>query len=106
MIDLLNIIGFLFVCLLIWQFWLFRTSTEKAMSMIRQYCETHHLQLVSVARTSQKLKRSTKGHLNWLVEYQFEFSSNGENKYTATMSIFGDKALSFDVPPYATEHFH
>lgn len=103
MAELLNILLFIIVCIAMWQFWLFRKSSEAAQHLIKEYCQRNQLQLVSVARLSQSLRRDKNGLLQWLSLYQFEFSSNGENKYVGELTIFGTRPINFDVPPYSVE---
>lgn len=94
--DLTLLLGILLVAL---QFWRIRAITEKAHQHLAAYCQTHQLQLISVARHKTRLG-SYRGKLDWQSGFIFEFSGNGENSYQGELSMSGTKVLKIDTPAY------
>lgn len=85
--------------LVIFQFWRVRAITEAANVYASRYCEQQQLQLLSLARAKTRLKW-LRGKLDWYTEFQFEFSGNGEDKYTGTLIMNGLRVTQTQVPPY------
>ena len=65
----------LFLCLLLigFQFWRIRSISERANLHIQQYCQTHQLQLLSVARRKTRLSFKY-AKIDWHSVFVFEFS--------------------------------
>ncbi len=80
-------------------FWRIRMISEAANRYLSQYCNTQHLHLISVAR---RLTRPMlyRGKLDWRSEFDFEFSSTGQNCYTGTLVMNGLTVISTDTPPH------
>ncbi len=98
--SLFEILALLILCLVIWLFWQTRIMAEKAKASINEYCETHGLQVLAIARTKLQPSRSANGHFCWKGTYQFEFSSDGESYYLGYAVVNGVKLLSVDTPAY------
>lgn len=81
------------------QFWRIRSISEQASRQIRQYCDTHQLQLLSVARQRTRLTWRT-GKPDWLSVFVFEFSGNGEDRYVGQAEFVGKRLLRTQLPPY------
>lgn len=88
---LLGLIGF--------QFWRVRSISEFAYEQAQHYCETHQLQLLSVSRRKTRIT-GKYGKLDWFCEFEFEFSGNGEDKYSGTMELVGRTVIRTQLPPY------
>lgn len=75
-----------------------RKQAELANRLIKQYCNEQQLQWVSTAQAGI----SWYPHKGSLLRYKFnfEFSSNGENCYQASLLMAGPRVLQFIVPPY------
>jgi hypothetical protein len=84
------------------QFWRIRAITEKANQYLATYCETHQLQLISVARHKTRLG-SYRGKLDWQSDFNFEFSGNGENSYQGELLMSGLVILKIDTPAYRAD---
>ena len=91
----------LFLCLLLigFQFWRIRSISERANLHIQQYCQTHQLQLLSVARRKTRLSFKY-AKIDWHSVFVFEFSGNGEDRYVGEMGLIGQRVLRTHLPPY------
>lgn len=47
-----------------------------------------------------RLRRDTNGQMRFYRVYQFEFSSDGEQRYTATISMLGERVTRVDMEAY------
>jgi hypothetical protein len=82
-----------------YQFWRIRAISESAYQYLAQYCNTHQLQLLSVSRA--KTRFSFKyGKPDWHNVFNFEFSSNGEDRYSGQVDLIGVRIVRTDVPPH------
>ena len=73
--------------------------SEQTNTYLKQYCDKHGLQLLSVARA--KTRSSFKyGKPDWHSKFNFEFSSNGEDRYTGEVELVGMRVLRTEVPPH------
>ena len=82
-----------------YQFWRIRAISEQTNTYLKQYCDKHGLQLLSVARA--KTRFSFKyGKPDWHSLFNFEFSSNGEDRYTGEVELIGVKVVRTELPPY------
>ena len=70
------------------QFWRIRSISEAAFEHARLYCDTHHLQLLTLARRSTRLTFKY-AKPDWHSRFEFEFSGNGEDRYTGEMEMVG-----------------
>ena len=81
------------------QFWRIRSISEAAFEHARLYCDTHHLQLLTLARRSTRLTFKY-AKPDWHSRFEFEFSGNGEDGYTGEMEMVGKRVLRTQLPPY------
>ena len=81
------------------QFWRIRSISEAAFEHARLYCDTHHLQLLTLARRSTRLTFKY-AKPDWHSRFEFEFSGNGEDRYTGEMEMEGKRVLRTQLPPY------
>ncbi|MBM7038147.1 DUF3301 domain-containing protein [Vibrio ulleungensis] len=96
MSDLLAILGVAFAAYLFWQQ---RKQSEFAKKAVAHHCEQHGLQLVSVAFGAHKFKK-LRGSWRWYTQYQFEFSSLGDDCYQGELIMRGFHVSHFQTPPY------
>lgn len=89
----------LLIGLTAFQFWRIRSISEKANAYARQYCDQHQLQLLSVARQKTRLS-GRHGKLDWYSEFTFEFSGNGEDRYSGQIYFIGKQVIKTSLPPY------
>lgn len=93
-LTLLLIIG-----LTAFQFWRIRSFTEYAYEYLNQYCQTHQLQLLSIARHKTRIT-AKYGKIDWLSEFDFEFSGNGEDRYSGRIEMVGKRVIRTHIPPH------
>ncbi|NCP64521.1 MAG: DUF3301 domain-containing protein [Paraglaciecola sp.] len=97
--NLYDLLLFMVIAFVIFQFWRFRAITEGAYEYLRQYCDNHDLQLLSVSRVKSRIG-SYRGKLDWQSEFAFEFSGNGEDSDRGFMYMAGTKVIQVDTPAY------
>lgn len=82
-----------------YQFWRIRAISEHANSYLKRYCDTHQLQLLSVARAKTRFSFQF-GKPDWHSTFNFEFSSNGEDRYCGEVELVGLRIVRTEVPPH------
>tara|TARA_B100001250_G_scaffold411449_1_gene440131 strand:- start:3572 stop:3901 length:330 start_codon:yes stop_codon:yes gene_type:complete len=96
----MNIIVFLVVLGLIIWFWQDSLrSREVAIFHVRQYCQSLNYQILdeTVAVKGLMLGRNLLGNLVFYRHYQFEFSPNGYERYSGSVSLIGQKPRSIQL---------
>ena len=81
------------------QFWRIRAISEHAKRYLTRYCEQHGLQLISIARSKTRLSIHN-GRLDWYNEFDFEFSSTGEESYQGLLTMSGLAVINTELPAY------
>ena len=84
------------------QFWRLRGIAEYSIEYAKRYCENNGLQYMSLARKRTRIT-GKYGKLDWEVEYDFEFSSNGEDAYLGTIISVGKHIVSTELPVYKVQ---
>lgn len=97
--NLYDLIVLILILCFIAMFWRFRAISEQVKVSLEQYCNTHSIQLISVARVSTSIK-SYRGKLDFHTEFSFEFSGNGEDSYQGRILMIGLRSLKVDTPAY------
>ncbi|RDV24391.1 DUF3301 domain-containing protein [Alteromonas aestuariivivens] len=97
--NLFDVVVLLLISLIAYQFWRIRSISEGAQTYIEHYCDSHNLQLLSLARYTTRLSLK-QGKLDWKSVFIFEFSGNGEDKYSGSLEMIGRKVLTTRLPPY------
>lgn len=98
-INLSDIIVLLLLAVIAFQFWRIRGITERANRYLKAYCEQQQLQLISVARQKTRITFH-RGKLDWLSEFMFEFSGNGEDTAIGILTMKGLHVTATDLPAY------
>ncbi|MFS1703033.1 DUF3301 domain-containing protein [Alteromonas sp. AMM-1] len=80
-------------------FWRIRMISEAASRYLNQYCDSQHLQLISVARRRTR-PMLYRGKLDWRSEFDFEFSSTGQDCYTGNLTMNGLTVVATQTPPH------
>lgn len=97
--TLLELVVWLVIAFAAYQFWRVRAISEATYKYLTHYCNTHQLQLLSVARA--KTRFSFKyGKPDWHSSFNFEFSSNGEDRYSGQVELVGLRIVHTEVPPH------
>ena len=95
-----NIYLLLLVCLVFWYFIFLRKVAEAARHHIHQYCQQEKLQYLSIARISSRLRFNKRLGLHWYSLFEFEFSGDGESKYTGRAALRNYKLADINVPAF------
>lgn len=77
----------------------FRKQAELAHALIQDYCQQEQLQWLSTAQAGVGWQPHKSSLLSY--KFNFEFSSNGENRYQGTLIMLGPLPSQFILPPYA-----
>lgn len=80
-------------------FWRLRSISETAKLHLEEYCEQQNLQLISVARKKTSVG-SVQGKLDFICQFDFEFSGNGEDSYVGLIKMKGNVVTATQLPPY------
>lgn len=72
---------------------------ERVTAHARQLCERHGLQLLDDNVALHRLRvRLRRGGLHALREYRFETSLGGNDRQTASLTMFGDRVVGASLP--------
>lgn len=94
--DALLLIGIGFAFMLFWQG---RRQAEQARNYVEHYCQQQQLQFIDMAWKSGKITK-IKRHVGWLSRYEFDFSSDGESRYTGCATLLNMRLIDITTPPY------
>ena len=97
--TLLELVVWMVIVFTGYQFWRIRAISERTNAYLKQYCDKHGLQLLSVARAKTRLSFKY-GKPDWHSVFNFEFSSNGEDRYTGEVELIGVRVMRTEVPPH------
>ena len=77
-----------------------RAAAEKATGLGRTLCQRADVQWLdqSVHQVSLALKRDGRGRLAWRRVYRYEYSHGAEDRYSATITLLGLKAVGWTEP--------
>ncbi|MEW9797650.1 DUF3301 domain-containing protein [Alteromonas sp. CYL-A6] len=92
-----ELVTWLLVGFIAFQFWRIRSISEAIEKYLAEYCASHQLQLLSVARKQTRLSFKT-GKPQWHSLYLFEFSSTGEDRYQGELECIGMRIIRTHVP--------
>lgn len=95
-----NIYYLLLAGLFCWYFIYLRQVSESALRHVNRYCKQSELQFIAIARRSTRLKMSKKYGLSFYSIFDFDFSGDGESSSTGSLSLYGLKLDSIDLPVY------
>lgn len=77
-----------------------RAASEKATAFGRALCQRAGVQWLdqSVHQVSLALKRGEGGRLAWRRVYRYEYAHGAEDRYSATITLLGLKAIGWTEP--------
>jgi hypothetical protein len=101
-VDLLSVVVFLIIVMIAIQFWRLRAIAEYTVEYANLYCKRHQLQYISLARTATKFT-AYNGRLDWQLNYQLEFSSDGQTEYVGSIVTHGKHVIEIELPAYRVE---
>jgi hypothetical protein len=81
-----------------------RAASERATHIGKQLCLKANVQWLdqSVHQIKLSIQRNEKGHIQWLRVYRYEYSYGQEDRYSATITLLGQKAIGW-IDPIARE---
>ena len=97
--DMYSLIILLFIAAIALQFWRLRGISEYTIQYAEQYCKKEGLQFISLARNKTRISLE-RGKPDWLIEYDLEFSSDGETQYVGTITSHGKRVKSANLPVF------
>ena len=92
----------LIVFALVWYWLRAREIKEQSLKAAAKYCEKLSLKLLDEAVSLRSLKpvRNASGGLSIRRCYQFDFTSNGEDRYLGEIVIIGQKIDQIKLQPH------
>jgi len=85
----------------VWNFLADRRAAERATGLARRACEEAGVlwldQNVQVVR--KRLARDSRGMLSWRRDFDFEFSSTGDERQLGRVSLVGQEPVALIGPP-------
>jgi GNAT superfamily N-acetyltransferase len=106
--DMYSLIIILCIAMIALQFWRLRGISEYTIKYAEQYCKKEGLQYISLARNKTRISIE-RGKPDWLIEYDLEFSSDGETQYIGTITSHGKRIMRVDLPVFrmaSSEYTH
>lgn len=94
------------VALLVWYWLKSREVKELALRSAARYCRDLDLSLLdqTVALKSVRLARDSRGKYAIARTYNFDFSSNGEDRYQGSIVMLGRRSESIKLAPHRIDH--
>ena len=77
-------------------------AKEIATARSREACKKVSLEFLdeTVSIKKVRLRRNSRGRLNFYREYQFEFTSTGEHRYKGIVKLLGKHLIDIEMEPY------
>ena len=88
------------VSAIIYFFWLDRLAAENAREYANRHSEQLQVQFLNIACIKKRIGILKNGKPGLKSEFSWEFSSNGQDTYNATLSLENGKIVAVDVPPH------
>lgn len=84
---------------IVYGFWLQRQQDERAILLAKQLCRQHQLQFLECGRQGHRFSK-LNDRRRWFTYYQVDFSSDGESRYQAVLTMQGLRLANFNQPPH------
>ena len=93
------------IALLVWYWLKARELKERVFNLASARCEELGLSLLDQAVVLKKLSiaRDRKGRFRLLREYQFDFSSTGEDRYKGMIRLIGTQVDELKLAPHRVD---
>ena len=77
-------------------------AREVAVGIGRKRCQEEQVQFLddTVVQKKVRLRRNKDGHLEIVRQYLFEFTSDGEDRYSGRIHLVGRALLAFEMDAY------
>lgn len=83
-----------------WNWWADRRAADHATGVARRACEQAGVVWLdqNVQRIRKTLARNEDGRLSWRRDYDFEFTSSGEDRQLGRVSLLGGRVVALVGP--------
>jgi len=97
-----NLIIFIIICALAIYWWHSSLAHEKAYYYAKSICMQHQVKLLDDTIQLKKIRlcRHEDGYMQFCRRYQFEFSTDGENRYQGSIVLNGKRLESSEMEAY------
>jgi hypothetical protein len=98
--DLLSLTLFLAAGALLWNWWADRQAADRATLIARRACEQAGVVWLdqNAQRVGKRLARGEDGRLVWRRDFDFEFTSTGEERQLGRVSLLGHRVVALVGP--------
>lgn len=98
--DLISLTLLLAAAAIAWNWWADRQATDRATAAARRACEQAGVLWLdqNVQRIRKRLARNAEGLLSWHRDYDFEFTTSGEDRQLGRVSLLGTKVVGVIGP--------
>jgi len=103
--DIYNLIILVIIFTIGLQFWRLRGIAESTVKYAQRYCKKEGLQYISLARVKTQF-RVHRGKPDWVLDYQLEFSSDGEMQYNGLIQTHGKDVIKVELPVFRMVDTH
>ncbi|UHQ55049.1 MULTISPECIES: DUF3301 domain-containing protein [Microbulbifer] len=85
-----------------WYFWAGMAAKELARRAAASHCRQLGVQLLddTVMLVRTRLRRNRRGHLALQRQYEFEFTSTGERRYSGIAVLHGNRVEQLQLSPH------
>ena len=97
-------IVFFIIVGIVWYWWSSVTAYEVAYTAAKNTCSKLELQFLDDTLDAVKIRpcRHSRGFIQLCRTYEFEFSSDGDNRYTGTVRLSGTTFDNVELGAYTT----
>ncbi|WP_377563529.1 DUF3301 domain-containing protein [Microbulbifer celer] len=82
--------------------WSGMAAKDRVRRIVKAHCAETGVQLLddTVMLVRTRIKRDTRGQVRLLRQYEFEFTSTGERRYSGIAVLHGQKVRQIQLSPY------
>ncbi|WP_255874295.1 DUF3301 domain-containing protein [Microbulbifer elongatus] len=88
-----------------WYFWAGMAAKDRVRRIVKDHCAKTGVQLLddTVMLNRTRLKRDRRGHVRLQRQYEFEFTSTGERRYSGIAVLHGQRITQIQLSPFHME---
>ncbi|WP_105101442.1 DUF3301 domain-containing protein [Microbulbifer pacificus] len=85
-----------------WYFWSGMAAKDRVRRIVKAHCTDSGIQLLddTVMLVRTRLKRDKSGQVRLLRQYEFEFTSTGERRYSGIAVLHGQRVSQIQLSPF------
>ena len=85
-----------------WYFWAGMAAKDRVRRIVKAHCAETGVQLLddTVMLSRTRLKRDKSGQVRLLRQYEFEFTSTGERRYSGIAVLHGQRVTQIQLSPF------